>query len=189
MKMSGFDENSDHTDKGRLTDEAALWLAKKFIKIEEINGDGIPAISDSCHLEITLRKVDLPRFAPFIIAEPGEKWISDTGTPRLVTISTQDADFAWHKQREAAARAGIPFYGHHGAGQYDACAFASLDGEMIDVSSSDGGTPSVGVDENLQPVGDMKDLRAYFAKLKAVKKLFRKKEKAVCEDDPSELFD
>jgi hypothetical protein len=86
-----------------------------------------------------------------------------------VIIRAEDANLAWYGERQAAARAGIPFQGFYGAGEYRARAFVSLDGKMVDVEA----------DENGDPIDDGgEDWRTYVAKLKAVKNLFGKADEA-----------
>lgn len=160
----------------RFSEEVSLWVARQFVRIKEFDRTmrlrGIDDLSDSCEVEITLRAADLPRFAPFVITEPGDIWIVDAGTPGLVTVTSEDAEYGWHEQMGAAAKAGIPFHGHHKAGfDYSASGFVSLGGEMIDAWTTDYGDLIVTVDEDLQPEIH-ESMRAYVAKLKAVRRLF-----------------
>jgi len=131
---------------------------------------------DTCDLNLTMRKADLPRFAPFVDAQPDEKWWDDDdqmANPDLTTVCVYEANYGWLKQREAAAQAGIPFYGTHGeGGEYGAGGFASLDGEMFDAPLNNEGYMFIAINDELNPVDDIEALRAYVAKRQAVKQLF-----------------
>ncbi len=136
-------------------------------------------MGDRCYLELTQRKADLPRFAPFVDAKPEEEWwdYQDDidGHPDLVTCCVYEANYAWYDERQAAAKAGIPFYGTHGdGGEYGPYAFAALDGEMLEAPLSHDGYLILALDDDLKPVdpADLQHLRAYTTKLKAVKRLF-----------------
>jgi hypothetical protein len=136
-------------------------------------------MGDRCYLEITMRKADLPRFAPFAGARADEKWWDNEDDvdrhPDLVTVGVYEANYAWSDQRLAAAKAGVPFYGNHGeGGEYGPYAFAALDSEMLEVEVNGAGYMFIAVDDNLQPVDhdDLKHMREYVAKLRAVKRLF-----------------
>jgi len=124
-----------------------------------------------------MRKADLPRVAPFIDAKPDEKWWDADDEvaqhPELVTVTIYEANYAWTDQREAAARAGIPFYGTHGeGGEYGRYAFAALNGEMREAPLTHEGDLFMALGNDLQPLEDIESLRAYIAKLRGVKMLF-----------------
>ena len=134
-------------------------------------------MGDRCYIDITMRRADLPRFAPFIDEQAGDEWWDDedehAGHPDLVTVRVYEANYAWGDERQAAAVDGIPFFGSHGeGGEYGPYAFASLDGEQLEVQVNHDGYMVVSVDDNLQMLDDIEHLRAYVAKVRAVKKLF-----------------
>lgn len=133
-------------------------------------------MGDRCYLELTMRRVDLARFAPLVDAHPDKKWWDDEcghDTPELVKVQVYEANYAWYEERMAAAQAGIPFYGTHSdGGSYSAYDFVALDGEMLEAQINHEGYMVIALDHNLQPIDDIEDLRAYVAKREAVKKLF-----------------
>jgi len=133
-------------------------------------------MGDRCCLEMTLRGTDLPRFAAFVGAQPGEEWWNALDTadhPDLVTVQLYEANYGLLDERTAAAKAGIPFHGTHGAGgEYSGHAFASIDGEMAEAPINEWGELIMAVDEDLNPLDDIEDLRAYVSRLRAVKKFF-----------------
>ena len=133
-------------------------------------------MADYCYLEMTLRRADLPRFAPFVHGKPDGEWWDGTEptiVPGLITLYVYEANYAWGDPRLAAAKEGIPFYGTHSeGGEYGPYAFVSLDNEQIEVPLSHEGELFIAVDDNLKPIDDSEGLRAYAAKLKAVKRLF-----------------
>lgn len=133
-------------------------------------------MGDRCYLEMTMRRADLPRFAEHVGAAPAEKWFDAEDAherPELVTLRIYEANHAWYDQRREAAEAGIPFFGSHGeGGEYGPYAFASIDGEIAEAPLNHDGDLILAVDENLQPIGDVEDLRAYVTRVRAVKRLF-----------------
>jgi hypothetical protein len=133
-------------------------------------------MGDRCYLEITMRRIDLPKFAAFANARPDEKWWDnedEADTPDLVLLKMYEVNYAWGEQREKAAAAGIPFFGMHDAGgDYGSYAFAACDGAMCETQLNHCGDLVVTVDENLEPTDDIENLRAYADKLKNLKTLF-----------------
>ena len=174
----GPEVHPGHPDRRRFPREVAQWLAAQFVQVvEAYAGHTTDDFIDRCSLEMTLRNADVPRFVPFVIREPGEKRVGDAFTPGLAGLRADDADYGWYVARTEAAKAGIPFYGtHDDGGDYDARAFVSLDGEMLEVPADRHGDVTVSVGESLLQPDVPDDLRAYFSKLKAVKKLFGEKE-------------
>ena len=133
-------------------------------------------MGDRCYLEMTLRRADLTRLAPHVDAPPDEKWWDEEAEEKdsgLVTVTVHEANYAWTDERREAAEAGIPFFGSHGeGGEYGPYAFASLDGDLLEVPLSHDGDMILAVDERLEPLDDVGELRAYVAKLHAVRRLF-----------------
>jgi hypothetical protein len=136
-------------------------------------------MGDRCYLEITMRRADLPRFGSAVGEKPDENWWDAddpvTDHPDLVTVQLYEANYALYDQRHEAAKAGIPFYGTHGeGGEYGAYAFAALDGEMLEAPLNHEGDLILALNDDLEPVDpdDLVHLRAYVAKLRAVKALF-----------------
>jgi hypothetical protein len=133
-------------------------------------------MGDRCDLEMTLRRGDLPRFGELMHTQPNVDWFDTCGesdSPEVVIVRLYEANYAIYEERLAAAKAGIPFFGSHGeGGEYGAYGFASLDGEMLEVPLSHAGNMFIAVDDDLKPLDDIEDLRAYVARLRAVKTLF-----------------
>lgn len=133
-------------------------------------------MGDRCHLEMTLRRADLTKFAPFVDAQPDKAWWDDEDemdNPDLVTVRIYEANYGLLDERMAAAKAGIPFHGTHGeGGEYGGYAFASIDGEMAEAPLNHSGELTLAVDEDLNPLEDIEGLRAYVNRLRAVKRLF-----------------
>ena len=133
-------------------------------------------MGDRCYLEMTLRRADLPRFAPCVDARPDETWWDDedeTDSPDLLSVRVYEANHAWYDVREEAAGAGIPFFGEHGEGcEYAGCAFASLGGEQIEVYTDRDSMICIQIDEGMQMLTDLGHVRAYLEKLRAVRELF-----------------
>ncbi len=170
-----IENHPNYPGKKCFSETAAMWLAKQFVETKTTKECRGPEMDDSCGLEMTLRKVDVALFAPFVLLEPGDKWISnDTENHGLVHIRADDADYGWGFERREAAKAGIPFHGTHEHGcEYGPSAFVSLDGEMIEVNLDRYGNTVIAIGESMkQNEGAMALLRAYHEKLKAVKKLF-----------------
>lgn len=137
-------------------------------------------MGDWCYLEITMRKADLPKFALHLHEPPDKPWWDDEkkdNPPGLATVRVFEANYAWYDEREAAAKAGLPFYGKHGeGGEYGPYAFASSDGGMLETPLDRDGELTMAVDEDLQPLGDIERLRAFVAKRRAVQKGFENRE-------------
>jgi len=137
-------------------------------------------MGDRCYLEITMRRADLPLFAPHVDAGADDEWwdIADDvdNHPDLVTVGVYEANYAWQSARDAAAASGIPFFGtHEEGGEYGPGGFAACDGAMLDVELRHGGYMIIALDDDLKPVDpdDLAHLREYVAKLRAVKRLFK----------------
>jgi len=133
-------------------------------------------MGDRCYLEMTMRRADRPRFAEHVGAEPTEKWWDQEFAedhPCLVTVNVYEANYAWYDELRAAAEAGIPFFGQHGeGGEYGAYAFVSVNGEHAEAPVNHDGDFIIAVDENLQPLGDTEELRAYVARLRTLRRRF-----------------
>ena len=136
-------------------------------------------MGDSCFLEITMRRSDLPRFASHIDAAPEEKWWDrldeDENRPEIVTVSVYEANYSWYDERMNTAKAEIPFYGYHAeGGEYGSYAFASLAGKLHEAPLSHEGDLMLAVDENLKPISSKarRNLRQYVAALRQLKSDF-----------------
>ena len=136
-------------------------------------------MGDRCYLEITLRRSDLPRFAPHIDAAPEEEWWDhldeEQDRPEIVTASVYEANYAWYDERMNAAKANIPFHGYHAeGGEYGSYAFASWAGKLHEAPLSHEGDLVLAVDENLKPITAKarRHLRQYVAALKMIKSDF-----------------
>jgi hypothetical protein len=133
-------------------------------------------MGDRCYLQMTMRRADLPRFGPHANAAPGHEWWDDeepSPHPGLMTVRVYEANYAWYDAREAAAAAGIPFFGEHGEGhEYAGCLFASLGGEQLEVYCDRDGMICLQIDEQMQLLTDLGYVRAYLEKRRAVEELF-----------------
>lgn len=132
-------------------------------------------MGDRCYVEMTMRPPDLLRFAPFVRTADERWWddLDEQNNPDLVTVRVYEANYAWYDERAAAAADGMPFFGTHGeGGEYGAYAFAAADGEQVEAPLNHDGYMVLAVDDDLKPVDDIEELRAYINKLRAVKRLF-----------------
>ena len=133
-------------------------------------------MGDRCYLQIRLRAADLPRFATHIGAAPKEEWWDGLNEEPggIVTAEIHEANYSWLDERQAAAEAGIPFHGCHGEGGcYGPYAFASLDNRLLEAPLSHDGEFILVVDEDLKPLDDGEQLRAYVAAVKQVEAAFQ----------------
>lgn len=133
-------------------------------------------MGDACYLRIIMKREDLDRFGTIMHAEPGEPWWNEEHEEPahgIVDLGICDANYAWGRQRLAAAKAGIPFYGWHGEGdEYGAYNFASLDGELVDCHAARDGDLLLAIDHDLNIKTDIQHVRRYVTMLKAVRELF-----------------
>ena len=133
-------------------------------------------MGDRCNIQITMRRDDLARFSKHIDAAPDEAWwneFDEEDTPGVVTVSLYDVNYALCDARSAAAEAGIQFYGNHSEGdEYGPGAFVSWQGELYEVPLNHAGDLMIAVDEDLEPIRDLKHLRDYVTKLKEIKAVF-----------------
>lgn len=131
-------------------------------------------MGDRCNIVITMRWDDLARFAHHVYDTPEEEWWNEMDEEHgIITVSIYDVNYALCDARAAAAKAGIPFYGSHSEGdEYGPCAFVSWQGKQLEVPLNHDGDLVIAVDENLEPIHDLKHLREYVAHLKQVKAAF-----------------
>lgn len=110
-------------------------------------------MGDRCYLSITLRRCDVDAFNKATEedllecgAVEGAETTDDSGT---VTVEMDEANYGWYNQREAAAKAGIKFFGHQGeGGDYGACDFVSDgSGEELAVAVNREGNVVVSVND------------------------------------------
>ena len=131
-------------------------------------------MGDRCYLEMTMRRGDLPRFAPHVGAAADERWWTedepDAGNPDLVRVRVHEAEYGWFDEREAAAKAGIPFIGTHGqGGEYGSHAFVSWAGRQLEAPTNRDGDMVVAINEALVPIETRFDLYAYVETLRAAR--------------------
>jgi hypothetical protein len=107
---------------------------------------------------------------------PGETWWDDEDRPAHpdhISVRVYEANYAWYDAREAAAAAGIPFFGNHGeGGDYAGSSFASLSGEQTEVYTDRDGMMCLQIDEDMRLLTDLSHVRAYLEKRRAVEELF-----------------
>ncbi len=139
-------------------------------------------MGDRCFLEMTIRREDLPKFAPHVDTRPGEKWWDEIqdhpSNPHLVSVSVYEANYGWLDERQQAAKADIAFAGTHGEGGcYGGYAFAAVDGEMDEAPINHDGYLVIAVDHDLDPVEGAEDcLKAFARRRDAVEQYFQSKQ-------------
>lgn len=93
-------------------------------------------MSDTCYLDITIRKVDLPIWDA-VFAETHHQpdsflsWLNDheERANGLIWGSADEANYGWETELQAAAEKGAVFAGEHGlGGNYLAGCFCGVDG-------------------------------------------------------------
>ena len=133
-------------------------------------------MGDRCNIQITLRREDLARFAKHVDAAPEDKWwdeLHEEPGSGCVTVELFDVNYALCDPRSAAAEAGIQFYGNHSEGdEYSPGAFVSWEGRQYEAPRNKDGDLVIAVDEDLEPLRDLKHLRNYITKLKEFKAAF-----------------
>ncbi len=110
-------------------------------------------MGDSCSLNINCARVDLPQFdealkdeAVWYGPDEGMWWDEEDGSNTEVNARICEANYGWYGQLEKLAKAGLTFYGMHGAGgTYGPMAFACYKGEYVEVNTDVDGTPNVAV--------------------------------------------
>lgn len=131
-------------------------------------------MGDRCYLQITLRREDLDRFGEAGGLGP-DWWDEELDEPAegIVEVAVCEANYACIDAREAAAEARVPFFGAHDAGdEYAGCAFASVDGEHVEVYTDPDGLICAQLDEEMRLLTGLEYIRAYLDRLAAVRRLF-----------------
>ena len=128
-------------------------------------------MGDSCYLQITMRRKDLKPFGEKIGNPDSYDWwddLYDEDNPDVVTVAVHEANGAWMDDRETAAEAGFAFIGQHDeGGTYGPCAFAAVNGVHMEAPLDHDGNLIMALDDDLNPVTDIEDLKAFCAHRKA----------------------
>jgi len=89
--------------------------------------------------------------------------------PGCTTAWITEINYGGYDERHELARRGVPFFGHHSAGDdYGPLAFAACDGHLDEIDADHNGKPSVVVDESTGlPTQEAQELaKQYVARLK-----------------------
>lgn len=104
-------------------------------------------MTEYCYLEIACRREHLDKLLEhfdngddgYEIVEDEEDWIC---------IGFDETNYGWTDNRDAAAKAGVPFFGYHGeGGTFGSSMFASDGEKMLECSCNRGLEPTVRVNE------------------------------------------
>lgn len=128
-------------------------------------------MGDRCYLQIKIRRKDLEPFGRAIGYVHHESWwdeLHNEDHPELVTAVIHEANYGWLDYRIAAAEAGITFTGQHESGGcYGPCMFAAALGLHIEMPVDHDGNLVMALDDELNPITTMEDLRAFIEHNKA----------------------
>ena len=105
-------------------------------------------MSDTCYLQISFPRKDLPKFNEVLKDElyDGVFWDEDIGDDYQVEAIIYEANYGWYDQIRALASAGLTFSVFHGAGaEYGPCVYACYKGELVGCSADWDGNPVVPV--------------------------------------------
>lgn len=126
-------------------------------------------MGDRCYLEITYRKDQHSIFQKQLQYNSNYDWHDGVmgQTDTWVHVCVDEANYGLMSDREALNKQGIPFYGWHTpGGDYEACVFAAVDGELSDVIGKDEGPHArLNEDGSIHPT-DLKDGMRYYDILK-----------------------
>ena len=132
-------------------------------------------MGDCCSLQITLRRQDLEAFGKAIgYHNPCTWWdeLYHEDNPAVVTVSVYEANYGWLDYRIAAAEAGITFTGQHeSGGGYGPCVFAAVRGLHIEMPVDHDGNLVMALDDELNPITTLEDLRAFIDHKKAAEEI------------------
>lgn len=123
-------------------------------------------MGDRCSLQITMRHKDLAAFGKAIGCSDDYDWWDelDEAQPGIVTVSVREANYGWLSDREKAGEAGFAFFGQHDAGgTYGPSAFAAVNGEHMEVSVDYDGNLVLALDDDLNPLTGIEELKAFRA--------------------------
>ncbi len=128
-------------------------------------------MGDRCYLQITMRRKDLKPFGKKIGCSDKYNWWDDLceeDNPDVVTVSVHEANYGWLDDREKAAEAGFVFLGQHDeGGTYGPSAFAAVNGVHMEVPVDHDGNLIMALDDDLNAISDINDLKAFCAHRKA----------------------
>jgi len=123
-------------------------------------------MSDTCYLQISFPRKDLPKFNEVLKDElyDGVFWDDDVGNEYQVDAIIYEANYGWYKEIEALAKAGLTFSVSHGAGaEYGPCVYACYKGEMVVCSADWNGHPVVSIPPSGEiPENQYQDCKRYW---------------------------
>lgn len=104
-------------------------------------------MGDRCALTVTFHERD--RDVVEELLGPWDQEDRHADLPGCLTVWISEINYGGCGEREELARRGVPFLGHHCAGDdYGPVAFAACDGRIDEIDADHGGKPSVQIDES-----------------------------------------
>lgn len=107
-------------------------------------------MGDRCYLEMTYRKDDHAAVQKLFGYDQEQDWYDDVVVQNdtWLHVTLGEANYGLMSAREQIALDGVAFFGWHSSGgDYEACVFASADGELADVIGV-AECPHVGLNED-----------------------------------------
>ena len=113
-------------------------------------------MSNTCFLEITFPKADLPKFNKILKKEIYNNvfWDDEIGDDNHIHAIIYEANYGWYNEIHALAAAGLTFTVSTGpGGDYGPCIYACYQGDLVECSADWDGNPVIivgpkGIDES-----------------------------------------
>ena len=131
-------------------------------------------MGDRCAMTVTFHERDRELVEGLL--GPWEQEDACADLPGCTTLWIGEVNYAAYDERDELARRGVPFFGHHGAGDdYGPMTFAACDGDLDQIDADHDGKPSVRIDEEsgLPTPEAPAQARQYVARLKLTRQRLR----------------
>ena len=104
-------------------------------------------MGDRCAMSVTFHERDRELVEGLL--GPWDQEDPHADLPGCTTVWIGEINYGGYDERDELARRGVPFFGHHSAGdEYGPLAFAACDGRMDEINADHSGKPSVVIDES-----------------------------------------
>lgn len=128
-------------------------------------------MSDTCSLTLQFARKNLEKFNEVLKNEIWNDtfWDEDQGDEQEVMAIIYEANYGWYDQLQSLAKEGQTFTAEHGSGsEYGPCACACYQGNRVDVSTNEDGTPFVAAPNGKVSEKDLDNVRKYYEILEKI---------------------
>jgi len=96
-------------------------------------------MSDTCWLNMTFRKEDLPKFKTVLQHRmyDGKFWDEEDADEDEIEATVYEANYGWYDEIESLAKEGLTFTVSHGnGGTYGPCNYACYEGDLVECNAN-----------------------------------------------------